>query len=691
MELFITEPTLEFERAKTASVQLDEDPSMWPKEILAELFRQVPEASEYVPRVIMYQVDEEQGYGFGAVVIAASTDSALSVSSGGAPTKQALVPVIVKGHMLQPLDLLLTTKNMRPLTASRLREALFRPNTFDVMTNDWGDQSLYNLFYPPGRSENDFAAGVSQTASGGAGGAIRGAGMKYASAEATILEATILDVVAPTISRPWLEKLSEDIASSPALRHRLVENEYFRSAVAKLAAHEAYAVSDAAPLFRTAEGLFDTHVAQMGYDEDRDQYWVKAASRNYAKHPTKEFMDRKAFMKLAGEDGAVKVDTEGTVTVSQAVQEAVPFNMDASEWALVKHPGVYRVQTTAGKELLGWVMPNLIDMHGVRVPLAAFTNGAVAAVQDEIVGSWVGSGHSIPQDTPHGTGVFYMKSPGGMDATVPVEVFGQEADMDGSESYHVRDYSGMEYKIKLVPGLRKMMAATDESNVVLMPDAARFMRIDQESPVELQKEPAALVKMAQFMAGPQIRVWSDGERYGMELTRLPKLAQLIATDNATRDETMFALAFAGVSPQDAVDAIEKAASLREPTTFVGVQDVRLAAELVGPALTAGQEMAKFASSLRRDLLKEAAMLPDVQTVDSVLSLGFINPENVRMYVAHLPKLDRALTMVSELTLAARLGLTEIPEFAASRAARALNEVIEGLKALALRKVDENAA
>jgi hypothetical protein len=62
-----------------------------------------------------------------------------------------------------------------------------------------------------------------------------------------------------------------------------------------------------------------------------------------------------------------------------------------------------------------------------------------------------------------------------------------------------------------------------------------------------------------------------------------------------------------------------------------------------------------------------------------------------MYVSHLPYLDRALSMVCELTLASRLGLNEVPEFAAARACRALNEVVEGLKALALREVDESAA
>jgi hypothetical protein len=39
-------------------------------------------------------------------------------------------------------------------------------------------------------------------------------------------------------------------------------------------------------------------------------------------------------------------------------------------------------------------------------------------------------------------------------------------------------------------------------------------------------------------------------------------------------------------------------------------------------------------------------------------------------------------------LASRIGLTELPEFAAARAVRALDDVIQGLRALSLREVQE---
>lgn len=688
MDLFITEPELTFEPAtKVAAVQLDEDPSMWPKGVLSELFRQVPEASEYVPRVMMYQTDDEQGYGFGAIVISSMTDSAMGTTNPQVVSKkQVLIPVIIKGNMLQPLDLLMTKNKMYPLTGSRLREALFRPSTFELMTKDWGDQSLYNLFYPPGRAENDFASGVSVTASGNSPSAIYGAGMKYSSIDYPGL----LTLVAPTINKPDLEKLSEEIAADPALKRALHQNVSFMQAVAKLAEAEPHATADAGELFKKAEAIIPTHVAQFGYDDLRGEYWVKTASRDYAYRKDPVFMSRKDFLKFAGEDVAQKVDSEGTTTVSRPNESAVPFDMDASEWDVAEHPGVYRVQTKDGHELLGWVFPQLIDMDGHRIPMAAFTNGAAAAIQDQIVGSWVGAGYSLPTHEPVDTGIFYMRGPSKLDATVPVTIVGREAGTDGAEVFHVKTLTGGEYRLKLVPGLRKMIAAQGD-DLVMLPEGTKFMRLENETPVDLQDNLGMVTKTAEFSAGPRVRVWSDGVRYGLGFEEMPKMAQLFEESNVTRDEAAFALCLAGVDPLQAETALTKAASQLDGTTFVGVSDVRLAAEVVVPSLQEGQKLASAAHELRRHLVKEAAVLPDIQTVDSVLSLGFINPENVRVYVGHLPYLERALTMVCELTLASRLGLSEVPEFAAARACRALNEVCEGLRALALREVDESAS
>jgi hypothetical protein len=681
MDLFISDPTLEFERPKTAAVQLDEDPSMWPKQILQELFRSVPETSEYVPRVVMVKVDKEQGFGLGAVVITSSTDSAMSTTGGGVQSQQALVPVVVKQNMLQPLDLLMTKNKMRPLTGDRLREALFRPSTFELMTKDWGDQSLYNLFYPPGRSENDFASGVSTTSTAGGGTTIHGPGMKYSA---------LLDTIAPTLTQQDLNKLAEEIQTDPALRKQMTENESFRVAVTKLASYDGQLLSSADSLFEKVEAMLPKHVIQVGYDEGQSAYWIKTACRKYAYQVKPKFMDRKAFLKVAGEEVAQKVDTEGTVTVSQQNQAEGPIDVEASEWEVVDKPGIYKVMTEKGKEMMGWVIPNLLDMDGTRLPMVVFTNGTSAMIQDQVVGSRIAEGVNLPDGPPKGTGVFYMAGANGVDATVPVSVVGSEAGMDGAEVYHVKTVMGGEFKLKMVAGLKKFMPDQGDG-MVMIPGSAKFMKLDEETQIPLVSEPSALTKTSAHVLSPKIHVYSDGLLYGLRYENLPKLASVYPANNLGYDEATFVLCLAGADPTEAHTALTKASSYRQNTTLIRLHDVRPAREVLDDVVAKGEKTASAVKELRRHLLKEAAVLPDIQTVDTVLSLNFINPENVRMYVSHLPYLDRALSMVCELTLASRLGLNEVPEFAAARACRALNEVIQGLKALALREVDESAA
>ena len=186
------------------------------------------------------------------------------------------------------------------------------------------------------------------------------------------------------------------------------------------------------------------------------------------------------------------------------------------------------------------------------------------------------------------------------------------------------------------------------------------------------------------------RVWSDGQRFGLEFENMPKVASLLSTTDLSRDEAAFALCLVGADIPTARHTLDKVASTSDVVTLAGTVDVKLASDYTGLALDAGRDAVALTRSLRQDLLKEAAVMPDAQTVDAALGLRFINPENVRMYVGYLPYLEKTLSMICELTLASRLGMSEVPEYAAARAARSMDDAIQGLKGLALRDVDEYA-
>lgn len=664
---------------KVAAVPLDEDSSRWSSQILQELYRTVPEASEYNPQVLMLRQDDEQGFALGVVVISGQTDSALSAAhSQQSTSKRALIPVVIKNNELCPLDLVMTgNQKMLPLNGTRLREALFRPNTFDMMTDDSSDQSLYSLFYPPGRGSNSPGSGFAG-GSGDTAGVIYGPGMKTAEAQ---LKQSMLSSILPTLSQLDLDALSQKV-SELGLEGQLRANPAFLAVMSKVSEYDGRLLREGDPeiLMDKAASLAGVDVAQFGYNPYLNIYWVKTAARSLYS-PSAEAISRGDLLKLAGAEITEKVDTEGTVTVSDPVRSATPLSIE-DRWELITTPGIYRVRGTNGQEMTGWVLPSLTDFDGTRVPMTAFTNGAAASVQSEVVGSKVtDSVLNLPAAKPQGAGLLYVAGAAGIEATVPFKIQGSEAGMDGSDTLHVVSMTGSPHRIRFVEGLKAMVPGGDE---VMMPATAKFLPLNQEAPVVLVDNLDAM-KTAAF-AQPYITIRHGGDILGLEYHQLPGF-EACGLKTASLDDAVFTLCAAGMSPPQA-HALIKQAEVSMNTVFAaGVQDIRPVDQFMVEVEKRAAAKVAEAHALRRDLLKEASVLPDIQTVDSVLSLNYINPENIRLYVGKLPYLERALNTVCELTLFSRLGMSEVPENAAARAARAIDEVVQGLKGLAMRTAD----
>ncbi len=682
MDMFDYAPALDFSKPKTASVQLDEDPQSWARTVLTELYRTVPETSDYTPEVMFLKTDEEQGFALGIIVITNATDSALSASrSGGGSSQKALVPVVVKNHRLMPLDLLMTrTGKMYPLNAKRLREALFRPETFEMLTEDWGDTTLYNMFYPPGRSDNEFGAGMSQGSGGGTAGAVtfvQGPGMKMSSENYEMLQSVL-----PTLRRQDLDDLAEKLSSIPGLMKAAAVNPAMLGALRLLSSAEHSSMKSAAELVDLALESAPVHVVQLGWDPVENQYWVKTASRSAFMSGHEKFMSRHDFLKFAGEEITKKVDVEGTVTLASGENGSNP---DMSTWGVVDKPGIYKVKTTSGKEMTGWVIPTLLDLDGTKAPMAVFTNGAAAMVQDQVVGAHVAAGVDLPSGPVKGSGVFYVVGQGGIEATMPLVVSGSEAGTDGGNSYLVTSLTGEKGRIRIVDGVKGMKAMAGD---IFVGPSVKFLPMNDEAMTPLVNRMDGLGKTAAEILEPSIVVHSSGDLFHLRFENLPKLASVTRRD-LDLDDAVFVLCAAGLDAKSAHDKLAQSAELA--VKISGVKDVRLASELLTETRKLASTRSERVVALRRDLVKEAATLPNSMTVDAVLSLGFINSENVRMYTSRLPYLEQCLSMICELLLASRVGLTEIPEFAAARGVRAVDDVIQGLRALSLRDPDAEPA
>jgi len=84
-------------------------------------------------------------------------------------------------------------------------------------------------------------------------------------------------------------------------------------------------------------------------------------------------------------------------------------------------------------------------------------------------------------------------------------------------------------------------------------------------------------------------------------------------------------------------------------------------------------------NMRVDLVKEASVLDDPDAVDVVLSLNFINEDNLRGYVENVREMKKVAGDLAELLVASRMGLSTINEGAVKKAMDGLNTVVENLE------------
>jgi hypothetical protein len=94
-------------------------------------------------------------------------------------------------------------------------------------------------------------------------------------------------------------------------------------------------------------------------------------------------------------------------------------------------------------------------------------------------------------------------------------------------------------------------------------------------------------------------------------------------------------------------------------------------------------MKKIAAELKLDLVKEASVIDDPESVDAVLSLNFINEDNLGDYVDGIQSMKRVISKLAGLLIASRMGLKDIDESAVRKAMDGLEKTVEGLEAVKL--------
>jgi len=254
-------------------------------------------------------------------------------------------------------------------------------------------------------------------------------------------------------------------------------------------------------------------------------------------------------------------------------------------------------------------------------------------------------------------------------------VAGQPIDIDAET------FDGRPVTISVQAGIQKILHNGDK---MLVPQSWAWSPLGAARPVDLAQTRKDLHKHAELddvYGSVAVRCSAPG-CFSLGGPLVDKVAHA-QREMVNTDEALFMLAGFGVAPEQAIAKLGEASSQREPVLVRATRTLTTRQDAEETAHK--QASAHDFPALKRQLFKEAAMLPDAASVDTVLSLGFINPENISTFVGYVPEIERAQNNMCELLLAARLGLKDITVGALEKAVKMTEEVLQGLKVLAFQK------
>lgn len=660
MDLFL-DKSLTFEKLGMET-QMSEDINLWPEQVLEQLYRQAPFTSDYSPRITLDKVDEDRRYAMGKVELL--NKLAINPRDDATPpelkgSQKAVVPIVIKEGKLLPLDILLHNGEAEPLTEERLRSALFRPSLFEAIRKRPGDMSMIEQLYPPNRQYGGSRGPLMSDAGGTS---------KTGSARPPFL----LDAILHTVKKAHVSELTSRLNEDPSLRSALFNNEAVLPFMSKLARVEAAKSEHETYLKKVAQSVRPT-VIQV--QKIAGGFRIKTAN-DQALIPDSEDVDRPAAVGALGGDVVSQVEREGTTTIT--TQPAVKETLEDITIKVVTEFGLYKVKAVGeNKELVGWVFPKVMAFTGEVLPMAVFSNGSESGMQENIAGVPVARQSDVLDAEPSGMGCFYRATPAGAVGFVPVLIKAEVGGGD-SKSYMAETVMGEPIVISLVPGLQQV-SVIGEGRVGI-PEDCGFMPL--ENTIDLVSSPDEYTKTAEAKAlQTAVRIITDGLTYSFQGEPLDKLAGVMETQFLDKDAAVFLGAILGQEPVKLAHTLSNMRGRGEYEVWFSARPVSTFKEKYASARKRAQEYLEKFPDLRVDLVKEAAPLEDPIAVDKILSVGFLNPENVSIFASYVPEIEATIRKLAELLLASRLGLNSVDQGALQKSLVHLDKVVAGLKTL----------
>lgn len=636
--------------------RLSNNSAEWGSQIQDALYNEHQQLNSKKVQIHWESKDDTTGNGVGRIVIEG----------------RIAVPIIVENFRLAPLDTFTDAKS-RPhrLNPKRMKKALFDPDLFESVISPQDEQGLMPDV-PLYRSY-----GVLPWEEG------------------RHVYASLLDEILPAATKGDLEKFASVINSDPQIPVNF----------------QAYGTIDiAAKILNTkhsggiekiAEDLADklpVNVVQFRFLPDRTLTMKVASDGVWAPQEVVLAENRLtptlATLGITNTGWALKqaASPEG-LTVTLRDRDVKPVCADAfEEISAIGKFGHYLVKDLAGREIAGYVFPQFYTLGKEAMPRALFLSPTLNVMQSKIAGiECPPLTEEIPSALPecNDTGCFVFESGGKAAALEPVEIRLVESS-PSQVMIKASTLMGQEVTFNLSKSATDLVPVI-EGVSYLLPLSAKFVKMNSLISDEiLVGNEKVLSKMAreEVLGEDKVRLTSPtGGRYFVFHGPMAEKMGCAGIEQYP-DETIFKLAATGMSVEDAFETMQKAKTAGA-VVVGGLRPLVIGREALGlEKRAANMQLLATLPSIKKnleDLVKVAADMQDPTSVDRVLALGFLNPQNIGIMCDHMDDLENTGTRLSEMLLAARMGAKQdLNESAIMQARQAIDDVLEGLANLRSR-------
>lgn len=667
--LFIDTPEVE----DISMTQLSSDSSEWAEEAITKLKERVPNAANASLSVKFMKQDDEIGAGTGAITV--STEK-----------KTAVVPLIVRDFMLYPLDVFMFEGKLLPLSQETFAQAFFDGTEapFDSLSEYpligrsgyyLGQDSLQNTIFPPNWGRYAFASA------------------QYP--EHTEKKYPLLDKVAKRIDgKAFWEQVRADEKVAAGFH-----NAGHMPLIKKLANTQPVNMRE----YRQGVDKLTHRPINVLFKEGPNRYNLLSNS-SCSFNPAMSTMDRleagrflsKACEKVDSFLHDVDQNGEKVILMEDTTGDGVHLGIpEEPDVEFADNFGIYQIRKVkTGVTVEGLVVPKVIDFDQNDANTKLFLGNGMSTMQGVMVGipmrhsEWMPKGE-YPKVGQTGTFLYHRMGKDGL-ATIPVTIKSVMTDMDSSKMIiKATDLHGVEMKLifstqRCGCDLKRICKMppnhTGEAPTYMVPSFFEWIPMQGFDEVANTKFEHHAKVAAKKDAYPVVVIDKGCAQYAVR--GLDKYAQAMEWDSnhLMRHQTMFLLASCGVGEEKIAAAFKKASKFGR-SEIHNAKRPPLQSEKTAQNYGKARELVKTAESLRTDFLKVASYVESAQTVDSLLSLNFVSPDNIAQFVSKIPLFKSAQSHLSSCLLASRIGIREIPEQSTASAIAKLGDVIEGLEAL----------